>query len=166
MAWKYVVFFGISFPDVFQVPVAPVFTVDFLASFVAETPRAILTVTLERGRPPSVAVPLNVHVFFFLTYEARPPRRIGIGTNARASNVPAALGVPLPGVYGVKRVSHFSRPAPVGVVRILFTVNFASRSWAPLNARPGVPTGTSHGGRQILRLYAPRAVAAPAVGLT
>src|SRR5439155_9212105 len=66
----------------------------------------------------------------------------------------------------VKSVSHFSRPAPVGVVKILFTVNFASRSCAPSNARPGVPTGRSHGGRQILRLYAPRAAAGPAVGFT
>ena len=74
--------------------------------------------------------------------------------------------MPLPGLYGVKSVSQRGTPAAVGVVRIPFTVNFASRTCAPWNARPGVPMGTSGGGRQIFRLYAPSAVAAPDVGFT
>ena len=55
--------------------------------------------------------------------------------------------MPLPGLYGVKSVSQRGTPAAVGVVRIPFTVNFASRTCAPWNARPGVPMGTSGGGR-------------------
>src|SRR5512140_2255204 len=92
-----------------------------------------------------------VRAFLFL-YLTWMPRMIGSGTNARASNVPALLTVPTPGLYGVNRVSHLMSPPPVGVVKTLFTVSFASRSCAPWNARPGVPTGTSGGGRQMLSL--------------
>jgi len=75
-------------------------------------------------------------LFLYFTWM---PRLIGSGTNARASNVPTLLGVPLVGVYGVNSVSHLTRPALVGVVKTFNSVSFASRSCAPWKARPGVP---------------------------
>ena len=90
----------------------------------------------------------------------------GSATSERASNVPARLTVPFPGLYGVKSDSQRRTPAVVGVVKMPLTVNFASSTWAPLAERPGVPIGTSGGGRQMLSLYAPSACSAPAVGLT
>ena len=91
---------------------------------------------------------------------------MGSGTNARASKVPALLTVPTPGLYGVKSVSHFASAPLVGVVKTFVSVSTASRSWAPWNARPGVPTGTSGGGRQMLSLKPPSVCSGPAVGLT
>ncbi len=93
-------------------------------------------------------------------------RLTGIGTKPRASHVPTAFGVPLPGLYGVKSASHRSSPPVDGVEKMPFTVNCASRSWAPNAARPGVPAGTSGGGRQVTSLYAPSAASAPVVGST
>src|SRR5947207_15314923 len=46
------------------------------------------------------------------------------------------------------------------------TVNVASSTWAPCTDRPGVPCGTSGGGRHVTILYAPSAVSVPEVGFT
>src|SRR5579862_3151601 len=147
----------------------PAFTLVEPARFndVAAAPREIVSVVpAASGMPPSLVLPARLHVCFFLLEVALMPSVIGSGTNARDSNVPARFGVPLPGVYGVVNISQTLRPADVEAVTSLFSVSFASSSCAPSKERPGVPTGTSHGGRQIFRLYAPKAVAPPVVLLT
>ena len=83
-----------------------------------------------------------------------------------ASNVAAAFGGALAGVVRREQVVPDGDPLALGAVKMFVTVNFASRSCAPSNARPGEPTGVSHGGRQIRIWYAPSAVAAPLVGST
>src|SRR4051794_33431167 len=107
---KYVVFFGDSFPDAFQLPWASVFVVDLFAIPAIVSPRATRRVRPETASPPSVTLPLRRHVFVFFTYEAWMPRMSGSPTNARVSNVPARLAVPTPGLYGVKSPSHLMSP--------------------------------------------------------
>jgi hypothetical protein len=63
------------------------------------------------------------------------------------STVPATFAVPLPGLYGVQRDVQRRSPAALGSV-IADDVNVAERNFAPNAERPGVPAGTSGGGRQ------------------
>src|SRR6266566_3341580 len=103
VAWKNVVFLGFSFPVSLNVPLVPVFADAARLSAVAEDPRAIATVRPAAGSPPLDTRPDRAYVFVAFLYDACRLRMIGSGTNARASNVPAVFGVPLPGLYGVKR---------------------------------------------------------------
>ena len=60
--------------------------------------------------------------------------------------VPATFGVPLPGLYGTQEEIQ----APVAtLLKTPLIVSSALYTFAPNVARPGVPTGTSGGGRQI-----------------
>src|SRR5207244_9992051 len=79
-------------------------------------------------------------------------------TSGRVSTVPATLGTPP--AHGV--VIVFQMLCPAGTVKMLSTVNVASRSRAPFGERPGVPTGTSSGARHTTSLYVPSAASAPA----
>src|SRR5438132_8853151 len=137
VAWKNVVFLGLSFPVSLNVPLVPVFAgAARLSAGVAE-PRAIATVRPAAGSPPLDTRPDKVYVFMAFLYDACRLRMIGSGTNARASNVPAVFGVPLPGLYGVKSASHSRSSPPVGVVKMTLTVNVASSRRATCAARAG-----------------------------
>src|SRR5207253_551507 len=110
-------------------------------------------------------LPLTVVVlksFFFPT-----ERRIcvGIRTAFCTSTVPAGFGLPVFGVYGVHSDRQRYSPAVVGLVGAL-APNVADSSFAPNAARPGVPWGTSGGGRQIWSLNCPSACSVPAVATT
>ena len=152
-------------------PAAVVFGDATLASFAADAPRRTLTATPAVGMPPSDSLPFarvgrRLRLFLPFFTDVLRVRPTGSETSERVSNVPARLTVPFPGLYGVKSDSQRSAPPAAGVLKIPFTVNFASSTWAPFAERPGVPIGTSGGGRQMLSLYAPSACSAPAVGLT
>ena len=101
--------------------------------------------------PPSVTTPLTLYVLC-LTEAALTETASGMPTSERASKVPPAFTLPWPGLYGVNSVSHRSRPAELGVLKTLSTVNFASSSCTPCGERPGVPSGTSGGPRQVTSL--------------
>ena len=78
--------------------------------------------------------------------------------------MPAAFAVPTPGLYGVQIEAHMYRPAVAGFVKMpALNVSTASTSLMPSGERPGVPTGTSSGGRQNVIFDVPSACSAPAV---
>ena len=118
-----------------------------------------LTLALETAVPACVTLPVNftsrLAALTFLASVTVPS-----ATNARVSTVPATLGAPVPAAYGV--VIAFQMLCPAGTVKMLSTVNVASRSRAPFGERPGVPTGTSSGARHTTSLYVPSAASAPA----
>src|SRR5438093_7774083 len=87
-------------------------------------------------------------------------RLVGWKTSDWVSTVAAALILPTSGMYGVQSDRQRCCPATVGPSKELI-VKSASSSFAPNMARPGVPTGTSGGGRQTVILIAEQAVSAP-----
>src|SRR6266704_2270150 len=111
--------------------------------------------------PAAESVPNTVAVFvtwslpltffrFVVTFEATE-RVVGWNQSDCVWTVPAALTVPTSGVYGGHSARHTNVPAALGAARAL-VVKSASSSFAPKVARPGVPGGTSGGGRQTTSL--------------
>ena len=66
--------------------------------------------------------------------------------SAGETTAPATLAVPFPGLYGTQEAIH----APLAtLLKTPLIVSSALYTFAPKVARPGVPAGTSGGGRQI-----------------
>ena len=81
-----------------------------------------------------------------------------------AETVPAALAVPTPGLYGVQIDVQRYTPAEPGFVKTpRLNVSTESTSLMPSGERPGVPAGTSSGGRQNVIFDVPSACSAPVV---
>ena len=72
----------------------------------------------------------------------------GVRSTDWTSIVPAALTLPVPGVYGVTVACHVYHAGAALKTSVMLSV--ALTSFAPSDARPGVPAGTSGGGRQIV----------------
>ena len=107
--------------------------------------RTGLTVT----RLPLMRLTLLVVTFFLVIVSLAC---VGMCRTACVSTLPAAFGVPLPGLYGVQSDVQRKSPAATGCV-IAETEKVAESSLAPNCARPGVPAGTSGGGRQMTSLH-------------
>ena len=74
---------------------------------------------------------------------------------AGATTAPAMLGVTWPGLYG----THEEIQVPVLTLpKTPLIVSSALYTFAPCGARPGVPVGTSEGGRQMTRNAGPSCV--------
>ena len=71
----------------------------------------------------------------------------GNGITDCASTEPAAFARPVLGVYGVASTRQRGWPVPA-LVKMPFTLKSTCVSLKPKVARPGVPVGTSGGGRQ------------------
>ena len=102
----------------------------------------------------------------FLAFEYVPlsVRATGRGVAETAETVPATLAVPTPGLYGVQIDVQRYWPAVEGFVKMpALNVSTASTSLIPSGERPGVPAGTSSGGRQNVIFDVPSACSAPVV---
>src|SRR4051794_11631314 len=156
--------------DVFlKTPFAFVGTVARRARFVFVGPVVIVTrragsaVPPAGGGPPTVPAhrvwlfPLTFTVtFFFATFCVI---WVGRRTIDCASTLPSAFAWPRAGVYGVH--SERQRYSPVaGGLTIAVFEKLAERSFAPNVARPGVPAGTSGGGRHTAIFHAATAFSA------
>src|SRR5262249_34835460 len=102
LARKYVVFRGTSFPTFVNTPCDVAVAVEAEARRDGDVPCARTTAAPATPVPPSVTRPVTFHVFVFALSDFVSATMAGRPTIARASNVPAALIVPLPGLYGVK----------------------------------------------------------------
>src|SRR3954451_3675247 len=101
-------------------------------------------ITFTRTFLPLRSTVLNDVSFFLATFSLIC---VGMCRIDCVSTVPAALAVPLPGLYGVKSDVHRKSPLAVGW-GIPDAPTVADNSFAPNVARPGVPAGRSGGGRQ------------------
>src|SRR5262249_41140094 len=115
----------------------------------ARAPPRIVTVAPATAAVPSATVPVTSAASLFTTFFARTVRCLFERKSDCTSTVPAGFGVPAFGVYGVTVArQRYSPGAPPR--RPLLSVSAASKTLAPKVARPGVPAGTSGGGRQRL----------------
>ena len=87
--------------------------------------------------------------------------RYGIGTTPWASRVPATFGVPVPGVYGVKRERQSWLPALAEFVKMPLTEKAASRNFVPFGERRGSPAASVGSRKQTVIFTELNAASAP-----
>src|SRR5262249_2400875 len=87
----------------------------------------------------------------------------GVGAMPCASRVPAAFGVPVPGVYGVKSERQSWLPPVLELVKTPFTEKPASRNFRPFGERLGSFCGRVGSRKQTVILTELKAASAPVV---
>ena len=124
----------------------------------ARPPTMVTVATLPA--PPCVTRPARVAPTPLLP-ALRAVRLTAPGAiDAGEATVPATFTAPTSGVYGVQKLIQ----EPTGTdPKTPLIASSALYTFAPKVARPGVPTGTSGGGRQIWMYAGPRAACAPEV---